>query len=126
VTAPSPARDSRARDHMANSRTLLAWIRTSVALVGLGFVVARFGLFLQALGTRAAGGRAAPSLSAVIGVGLVLVGALVGALSLVRFRQVQRSIEAGQFEVDVRVELITAIAVILAAVALATYLVLTR
>jgi len=111
---------------MANSRTLLAWIRTSVALVGLGFVVARFGLFLQALGTRAVGGRAAPSLSAVIGVGLVLVGALVGALSLVRFRQVQRSIEAGQFEVDVRVELITATAVILAAVALATYLVLTR
>lgn len=111
---------------MANTRTLLAWIRTSVALVGLGFVVARFGLFLQALGARAGGSRAAPSLSAVIGVGLVLVGALVGALSLVRFRQVQRSIEAGQFEVDVRVELITAIAVILAAVALAIYLVLTR
>ena len=45
--------DSRARDHMANSRTLLAWIRTGIALIGLGFVVARFGLFLRMLDSQA-------------------------------------------------------------------------
>jgi putative membrane protein len=36
-------------DHLAAERTLLAWIRTGLALMGFGFVVARFGLFLQQL-----------------------------------------------------------------------------
>ncbi|HKF26126.1 MAG TPA: DUF202 domain-containing protein [Candidatus Acidoferrum sp.] len=35
------------RDYLAVERTFLAWIRTGVALMGFGFVVARFGLFLQ-------------------------------------------------------------------------------
>jgi len=35
------------RDYLAAERTLLAWIRTGLSLMGFGFVVARFGLFLQ-------------------------------------------------------------------------------
>lgn len=36
-------------DYLAAERTFLAWIRTGLALMGFGFVVARFGLFLEAL-----------------------------------------------------------------------------
>jgi putative membrane protein len=36
-------------DYLAAERTFLAWIRTGLALMGFGFVVARFGLFLQQL-----------------------------------------------------------------------------
>lgn len=36
-------------DYLAAERTFLAWIRTGLALMGFGFVAARFGLFLQAL-----------------------------------------------------------------------------
>jgi putative membrane protein len=49
---PAPARaggEARVREHLANQRTLLAWIRTAIALMGLGFVVARFALFLRGL-----------------------------------------------------------------------------
>src|SRR6266849_6200318 len=35
------------RDYLAAERTFLAWIRTGLTLMGCGFVVARFGLFLQ-------------------------------------------------------------------------------
>ena len=36
-------------DYLAAERTFLAWIRTGLALMGFGFVVARFGLFLRML-----------------------------------------------------------------------------
>jgi putative membrane protein len=39
------------RDHAANERTYLAWIRTAVALMGFGFVIEKFDLFLRYLGS---------------------------------------------------------------------------
>lgn len=47
--AASPRPDGRARDHLANERTFLAWIRTAMGLIGMGFVLARMGLFLEQL-----------------------------------------------------------------------------
>ena len=44
--APSPQKTGLS-DYLAAERTFLAWIRTGLALMGFGFVVARFGLFLQ-------------------------------------------------------------------------------
>lgn len=46
-TASETPRDSRT--YMAAERSFLAWIRTGIALMGFGFVVARFGLFLHEL-----------------------------------------------------------------------------
>jgi putative membrane protein len=48
IHAPEPARpESRVRDHLANERAFLAWVRTSLGLIGIGFVLARMGVFLQ-------------------------------------------------------------------------------
>jgi len=38
-------------DYLAAERTFLAWIRTGLALMGFGFVAARFGQFLEVLQT---------------------------------------------------------------------------
>lgn len=68
------------RVYFAAERTLLAWVRTGLAVIGLGFVVARFGLFLQIAG----GGPPAPGghlASTAIGVALVVLGSLAVALS---------------------------------------------
>jgi len=53
---PKPPEDPRVR--VAAERTLLAWMRTGMALMGFGFVVARFGLFLREI--AAAGNVATP------------------------------------------------------------------
>jgi len=36
-----------AREHLANERTLLAWMRTSIAIMAFGFVVVKFSLFIR-------------------------------------------------------------------------------
>ena len=67
------------RVFFAAERTLLAWVRTGLTVMGLGFVVARFGLFLRIL--RQDPDPSSHIGSTVIGVGLVLLGALGLALA---------------------------------------------
>jgi putative membrane protein len=67
------------RVYFAAERTLLAWVRTGLATIGLGFVVARFGLFLRAFESE----PEAPTHlgSTLIGVGLVLLGSAAMAVA---------------------------------------------
>jgi putative membrane protein len=65
------------RVFFASERTLLAWVRTGVAIVGLGFVVSRFGLFLHliALQSPARAPRTESLASGILGLSFVLFGA---------------------------------------------------
>ncbi len=68
--------DDDPRIFFAAERTLLAWMRTGIAIIGLGFLVARFGLFLVII--RNPNSQAAPATaSTLIGTGFVMLGALV-------------------------------------------------
>src|SRR6185437_5529329 len=75
---PSP---SATRDHLANERTLLAWSRTGIAIMGLGFVVARFGLLVRELVGRPSH-PLPPGTTNAFGVALVLCGAALLLLAL--------------------------------------------
>lgn len=67
------------RIYFAAERTLLAWVRTGLTVIGLGFVVARFGLFLRAIHNNL---DADPHAGSVfIGVGLVLLGAVATGMA---------------------------------------------
>ncbi len=82
---------------MANERTFLAWVRTSIAVTGLGFVVARFGLWLRQLSARFdAGGPLVrhTGLSLPLGVAMMSVGGLLAVLAGGRYRRVRRAIDA--------------------------------
>jgi putative membrane protein len=75
----------------AGERTLLAWQRTSLALMGFGFVIERFSLFLSAL-------RREPEtpghhlFSLLVGVALILLGAGVALASSVSYRRFLKSL----------------------------------
>jgi putative membrane protein len=76
----------------AAERTLLAWQRSAIALMGFGFVVERFGLFLQmATHQPTSGGQRVFSLG--IGVLMLLLGAAAALISARQFRQVARNLD---------------------------------
>lgn len=90
----------RQREHQANERTFLAWLRTSIALIGFGFALARFGLFLRQL--QAAFTQQAVPINPLfnsenLGVSLVIVGIIVIALAAWRYNQVFWQIERGNY-----------------------------
>jgi len=76
----------------AAERTLLAWQRSAIALMGFGFVVERFGLFLQMVAHQPESG-AQRSFSLGTGVLLLILGAAVALISARQFRQVARNLD---------------------------------
>lgn len=85
------------RDHAANERTFLSWVRTAIAVMAFGFLVERFDIFLLVAGQAAASkvthyGRHAASL---VGLALIVCGAVMIAAALYRYLRNRRAIRAG-------------------------------
>jgi putative membrane protein len=84
------------RVYFAAERTFLAWIRTGLALMGIGFAVSRFGLFLRELGASESHLSVhATGLSQWSGVALVGLGVIVNVSSVLRHFQLVRELSSG-------------------------------
>lgn len=79
------------RVYFAAERTLLAWVRSGITVIGLGFVVSRFGLFLRLLHPTHPD-VARMGVSAIVGALLSLVGGVVTALAALQFRAFLREL----------------------------------
>ncbi len=73
----------------AAERTLLAWQRSAIALMGFGFVVERFGLFLQ-LVAHAPASQIHRGFSLWVGIALMLLGMVANLIAIVQFRRVAK------------------------------------
>lgn len=102
----------------AAERTLLAWNRTSIALMGFGFVIERFGLFLHLIAGNAPG-QIERGASFWIGLAFILLGALVAATSAVQYEATLKNLGPAEIPDGYRVHMPTALNVAVAAASLA-------
>ncbi len=110
-------------DHMANARTYLAWIRTGITVIALGFVVAKFGIILRELVPNAP--TTSYHLSSAIGIALVIAGGLMQMLALKNFLDNRRHIEEGTYTPTASGEILTGVASFLVTAVLVIYLLVT-
>ena len=84
--------ETEIREHLANERTLLSWVRTGVSLISIGLVVERAGALVDAsmkIGSTSA--------SELFGLALALLGALTLVLGTTQFLRNRRRISTGEF-----------------------------
>ena len=86
------------RPYLAVERTFLAWIRTGVSLMGFGFVIARFGLFLREMAiNKSQSDDPHAGLSLPAGIALIAVGILVAVVAAVRYHRRIQALDRGEF-----------------------------
>ena len=123
-----PATGEDPRNRLAAERTLLAWIRTGMTVMGFGFVVARFGFFLTAMkGTTDASTLPHSAISTWIGVILVVVGVFMNLAAAVEHRRFLRRLVRQQPYLPPRVSfsLVAAVVLSLLGLMVAAYLLTT-
>jgi putative membrane protein len=99
MTTPGPpVTAGKPGGHLANERTFLAWIRTSISIIVFSFVVAKFGITLREL-LRVSGNAAHESGRLfTIGLGFMVMGIFMALVSGYRYRTTMRRLDAGDFK----------------------------
>jgi putative membrane protein len=119
--------DKIATEYLANERTFLAWIRTSIAVISLGFVIAKFSVWLNELasGIDARVKIHNTGLSMPTGVAMMAFGGVLAILAAWHYHRVNRAIEKGEVQANRGLIITVTSAVVLLTVMMIVYLLLT-
>ena len=107
--------EAAVRDHLANERTLLAWQRTALGIIAIGFLVDRFAL--EEAGSAFAG--------SLVGIGLIVLGAMVSAVGAYRFVRTEREIDTQTYRPALLAPLALTTSIVIGALALVLFLLAT-
>ncbi|MCU1259323.1 MAG: hypothetical protein JWO80_2208, partial [Bryobacterales bacterium] len=89
---------TRARDHLANERTFLAWLRTGVAVVIFGFAIGRFSIAIHEFMKVEGHPQSAARISVWFGLVAIVTGVVLVFAGLKRYRRTRAQLEVGKFE----------------------------
>ena len=121
------------RVHMANERTFLAWIRTSIGIMAFGFVMEKFALFVRQMGcflNQTGPGEKIPlssvstatGSSSIIGVVLIGLGAVMGLLAFIRYKKVEREIDEDTYRPSLILDILLTLSIVAIGIFLVIYL----
>jgi putative membrane protein len=115
------------RDHAANERTFLAWVRTSIALMAFGFLIEKFDLFLAIMAPNLAPGSHVlihEGFGRWAGLALIILGVGVIVIAALRFMRTARAIERAEPESapSFSPDIVLAVLLVLFGVAIILYL----
>jgi putative membrane protein len=117
--------EKRGTEYLANERTFLAWIRTSIAVITLGFLVTRVPEWIH----RATAPDAQPrtgrtSTSFVMGLAMMAFGAVGAVLAAWRYHNVNRAIAEGRVKPDRGLVILVTVLVVLLTIGMITFMLL--
>jgi putative membrane protein len=96
---PDNPNPNRARDHLANERTFLAWVRTGVATIVFGFAIGRFSIALREfMKVQGYGAGSTPGLTSWLGMVSTVGGVLLILAGLSRYRKTRAQLDSNTFE----------------------------
>ena len=114
---------NRARDHLANERTFLAWVRTGAAIVVFGFAIGRFSIAMRQIATMQGHPIRTAGVSVWMGASSIVAGVVLVVAGLVRYRRTRTLLDLGKFEpAGFALDLVTVLTVLFGLV-LAGYLI---
>jgi len=121
------------RVHMANERTFLSWIRTSIGIMAFGFVVEKFALFIRQA-SRFFAIKKHPAhafdtvqkglgYSSFLGILLIGLGALMGILAFIRYKKIEREIDIDTYQPSLLLDILLTISISAIGIFLIIYLI---
>ncbi len=111
-------------DFLANERTFLAWIRTSIGIMAFGFVVEKFSLFVKQISLLIGSEQIVQpkGSSALIGILLVVAGVITLILSYIRYRLTEKGLRHGVYKHSSLLLTVITAAIFLMSIMLIAYL----
>ncbi|MFZ3342936.1 MAG: DUF202 domain-containing protein [Terriglobales bacterium] len=95
---PANVNPNRARDHLANERTFLAWVRTGIATIIFGFAIGRFSIALHEFMHLEGRASTTSGITAWFGVISIVAGVLLVLVGLSRYRKTRMQLDMETFE----------------------------
>lgn len=111
-------------DFLANERTFLAWVRTSIALMGFGFVIVKFAVFIRYLSLTMGSAATRPEnrYSAFVGLMMVVLGAVLATLAYTRYRSIEKQLQQNAYFPTKWLTVVVTISIVIGSILLVYYL----